>query len=118
MNKYISNGYQRKYENQDINTKEWKDHKKHFLILSSSGKPVYSRYGDEITLSSMMSLIQAFLAFFQEEQDPLKYIKVSKSNQGSGAFICILHHGTFVLYLSLCNRRVARNHLSTTSALA
>jgi hypothetical protein len=92
MNKYISNGYQRKYENQDINTKEWKEHKKHFLILSSSGKPVYSRYGDEITLSSMMSLIQAFLAFFQEEQDPLKYIKVSHFHPGPRSSVCVPHH--------------------------
>jgi hypothetical protein len=76
MTDYISNGYTRKHQSQDINTNEWINHKKHFFILSSSGKPVYSRYGDEVMLSPMLGLIQAFLSFFEEEKDPLRYIRV------------------------------------------
>ncbi len=55
---------------------EWSLHRKHFLVLSSSGKPIYSRYGDESDHSSIMALIQAFLSVFLQDQDPLRYIRV------------------------------------------
>jgi vacuolar fusion protein MON1 len=82
MADYISTGYTRKHQIQDIQSQEWIRHKKHFFIISSSGKPVYSRYGDELMLAPMMGLIQAFLAFFEEEKDPLRYIKVRVFNVG------------------------------------
>jgi hypothetical protein len=69
--------YTRKHQNQDIESQEWKDHKKHIFILSSSGKPIYSRYGDESQQSSLLGLVQAFLsAFLLDEKDELQYIKV------------------------------------------
>ena len=36
----------------------WRDHRKHILIFSSAGKPIFSRYGDESSLSAMFGLLQ------------------------------------------------------------
>lgn len=42
---------------------EWLHHPKHFLILSSSGKPIYSFHqGDEGALSSLTALISALVS--------------------------------------------------------
>jgi len=40
-------------------TKEsWKQHKKHIFILSSAGKPIYTRYGDEADQASINGVLQ------------------------------------------------------------
>jgi hypothetical protein len=51
----------------------WRKHKKHFFILSSAGKPIYSRYGDENQLSSFTGVIQAIISFYQDNDDVIRY---------------------------------------------
>ncbi|OBZ91522.1 Vacuolar fusion protein MON1 A [Choanephora cucurbitarum] len=62
----------RREKDTDQNT--WIQHKKHFFILSSAGKPVWTRYGDESRLSSLMGVIQAIISFFQDGDDTIKSI--------------------------------------------
>ncbi|KAI8898879.1 vacuolar fusion protein MON1 [Globomyces pollinis-pini] len=57
---------------------KWKQQEKHFFILSSSGKPIYSFHGDELKLASIMGVIQAYLSFFIEENDPLLSFKAGE----------------------------------------
>lgn len=56
----------------------WRSRKKHFFILSSAGKPVYSRYGDETVVSGYMGVIQAIISFFQDDNDTLKCFSAGK----------------------------------------
>ncbi|KAG0635532.1 trafficking protein Mon1-domain-containing protein [Tuber brumale] len=51
---------------------KWRAKRKHFFILSSAGKPIYSRHGDESVLSGYMGVIQAIISFFQDDNDTLK----------------------------------------------
>lgn len=46
-------------ERQGEDMARWKRRKKHILIFSSAGKPIYSRYGNESELSAMFGLLQA-----------------------------------------------------------
>ncbi|KAJ1340540.1 hypothetical protein BSLG_004634 [Batrachochytrium salamandrivorans] len=68
-------GYQRKHGNQGSNSPIWRNHKKHFFILSAAGKPIYTRYGDETKLSSFMGVIQVVIAYFSDEGDTLRSIR-------------------------------------------
>jgi len=52
--------------------------RKHFFILSSAGKPVYSRFGDETVVSQFMGIIQTIISFFQEGDDPLRSFSAGK----------------------------------------
>jgi hypothetical protein len=54
----------------------WKLQRKHFFIISSSGKPIYSLHGDETELTSLSAIIQTLISFFLEDTDPIKYLKV------------------------------------------
>lgn len=51
---------------------QWKSKRKHFLILSSAGKPIYSRHGDDNLISSTMGTIQTIISFYEEAKDQLK----------------------------------------------
>ncbi|EPS45671.1 hypothetical protein H072_329 [Dactylellina haptotyla CBS 200.50] len=63
---------------EDERIEKWRSRKKHFFILSSAGKPVYSRYGDETVVSQFMGVIQTIISFFQEGNDPLKSFTAGK----------------------------------------
>jgi len=60
-----------------LTSSNWIKHKKHFFILSSAGKPIYSRYGDESKLSSLMGVIQAIISFYNVDNDEISCINTS-----------------------------------------
>lgn len=50
----------------------WKAKKKHFLILSSAGKPIYNRHGDDNLISGYIGVIQTIISFYEAAKDQLK----------------------------------------------
>jgi vacuolar fusion protein MON1 len=50
---------------------QWKSKFKHYLILSSAGKPIYSRHGDQNLINGYIGIIQTIISFFQGAKDPL-----------------------------------------------
>lgn len=67
-----------KYPDQNMDTPEFAKHKRHVFIFTPAGKPLYSRFGDEIKLSSIFAslsaIIRKFSMFFTSET------KVSQMN--------------------------------------
>lgn len=56
----------------------WELNKKHIFILSSSGKPIYSRYGDEQDLVTTFGLLQAVISIILDSGDSIKCIRAGK----------------------------------------
>ena len=50
----------------------WTAKLKHFFILSASGKPIYSRHGDDQLISHYVGVVQTLISFYQESDDPLR----------------------------------------------
>ncbi|KAI5361316.1 Putative vacuolar fusion protein Mon1 [Septoria linicola] len=50
----------------------WKAKLKQFFILSASGKPIYSRHGDDRMISHHVGVAQTLISFYQDQKDPLK----------------------------------------------
>ena len=64
----------RKHVNEDWTQEKWHSHKKHMFMLSTSGKPIYSRYGDEQEMSSLTGLMYGFFSFVRDSgNDTLRY---------------------------------------------
>ncbi|KAH9504805.1 Vacuolar fusion protein MON1 A [Bulinus truncatus] len=58
-----------------VNSPEWKQQKKHIFILSDSGKPIYSRHGNEDKLVTIMGVMQALVSFVADSnKDALRSI--------------------------------------------
>ncbi|XP_046662183.1 vacuolar fusion protein MON1 homolog A isoform X1 [Homalodisca vitripennis] len=57
-----------------MNNTEWKEKDKHIFILSSAGKPVYSRYGSEDRLVTLFGVMQALVSFVQDSDDVIQSI--------------------------------------------
>ncbi|KAF1885032.1 hypothetical protein Lal_00028921 [Lupinus albus] len=56
----------------------WRKRKKHFFILSHSGKPIYSRYGDEFKLAGFSATLQAIISFVENGGDSVKLVRAGK----------------------------------------
>lgn len=64
---------------QDELVQKWKLKRKHYLILSSAGKPIYTRHGDNGMISDFIGIIQTIISFFAESNNQLR----SFSSEGS-----------------------------------
>lgn len=51
---------------------EWRSRLKHFIILSSAGKPIYSRHGDDQLISHYVGVVQTIISFYQDASDILR----------------------------------------------
>jgi vacuolar fusion protein MON1 len=56
----------------DVVLKQWRGKLKHFLILSSAGKPIYSRHGDDQLITNYIGIIQTLISFYQGGSDSLR----------------------------------------------
>uniref|UniRef100_A0A453PWX9 Vacuolar fusion protein MON1 homolog n=1 Tax=Aegilops tauschii subsp. strangulata TaxID=200361 RepID=A0A453PWX9_AEGTS len=63
---------------QDDGSASWRKRKKHFFILSHSGKPIYSRYGDEHKLAGFSATLQAIVSFVENTADHIKFVRAGK----------------------------------------
>ena len=65
-------GMEKDGSNEEVLLESWKAKLKHFFILSASGKPIYSRHGDDKLISNYIGVIQTLISFYQGANDPLK----------------------------------------------
>ncbi|XP_062208228.1 vacuolar fusion protein MON1 homolog isoform X2 [Phragmites australis] len=68
----------KKHLDEDDASASWRKRKKHFFILSNSGKPIYSRYGDEHKLAGFSATLQAIISFVENSGDRIKFVRAGK----------------------------------------
>lgn len=50
----------------------WKSKKKHYMVLSAAGKPIWSRHGDLDLINSSIGVVQTIISFYEGSQNPLQ----------------------------------------------
>ncbi|XP_010470085.1 PREDICTED: protein SAND-like [Camelina sativa] len=68
----------KRHVDEDDASISWRKRKKHFFILSNSGKPIYSRYGDEHKLAGFSATLQAIISFVENGGDRVNLVKAGK----------------------------------------
>ncbi|OAY72133.1 vacuolar fusion protein MON1 homolog [Ananas comosus] len=71
-------GRGKQHLDEDDASATWRKRKKHFFILSHSGKPIYSRYGDEHKLAGFSATLQAIISFVENSGDRIKFVRAGK----------------------------------------
>jgi len=61
-------------ETEDVSEPCWAKHKKHIFVLSEAGKPIYTRYGNEDKLATLMGVLQALVSFVQDNDDNIRVV--------------------------------------------
>ncbi|KAL6203017.1 hypothetical protein ACLB2K_026721 [Fragaria x ananassa] len=68
----------KRHVDEDDASISWRKRKKHFFILSNSGKPIYSRHGDEHKLAGFSATLQAIISFVENGEDRVKVVRAGK----------------------------------------
>jgi hypothetical protein len=74
----------------DLYKTGWEHRNKHIFILSSSGKPIFSRYGDEQDMATTFGLLQAIISVVEDQGDSLRCIKA-----GSRRIVFFVRHSLY-----------------------
>lgn len=64
--------YRKDGANEEQLLNEWRARLKHFFILSSSGKPIWSRHGDDQLISNYIGVVQTIISFYQDKDNNLR----------------------------------------------
>ena len=75
-------------EEEDAAHEIWKTKRKHFIILSASGKPIYTRHGSDAIISSYVGIIQTIISTYTSwnselrsfEAQGTKFVILSQTN--------------------------------------
>ncbi|KAI7750914.1 hypothetical protein M8C21_003079 [Ambrosia artemisiifolia] len=68
----------KRHLHEDDGSMSWRGRKKHFFVLSNSGKPILSRYGDEHKLAGFSATLQAIVSFVDDGGDQIKLVRAGK----------------------------------------
>ncbi|KAL9642776.1 hypothetical protein ABK040_009851 [Willaertia magna] len=88
-----------KHIEEDHTQDKWKNHQKHFFILSEAGKPIFTRYGDESQLNTIMSFFLGVFSLVQKQETSNNSI-VRTINCGSDMRIVFVVKGSLFLVSS------------------
>ncbi|KAJ5405152.1 hypothetical protein N7465_006436 [Penicillium sp. CMV-2018d] len=59
-------------DNEELLLQRWKAKRKHYVILSAAGKPIWTRHGDSGLISGYVGVIQTIISFYEEANDHLR----------------------------------------------
>ncbi|KAJ6070022.1 hypothetical protein N7499_011909 [Penicillium canescens] len=59
-------------DNEEILLQRWKAKRKHYVILSAAGKPIWTRHGDSGLISGYVGVIQTIISFYEDADDHLR----------------------------------------------
>ena len=74
---------------------EWKAKRKHYLILSAAGKPIYNRHGSDSLISGYIGVIQTIISFFEGSDDQLRGF-----NAGGARFVVLSRGPLYLVAIS------------------
>ncbi|KAL4788353.1 trafficking protein Mon1-domain-containing protein [Aspergillus varians] len=58
-------------DNEELVLEKWKAKRKHYIILSAAGKPIWTRHGDGGLISTYVGIIQTIISFYEDSKDRL-----------------------------------------------
>lgn len=67
-----------KAKEEDVTSETWRSHRKHMFVLSEAGKPIYTRYGTEEALSSIMGVMMLLMSFVEDKKNIIRSIHAGK----------------------------------------
>ncbi|KAJ5845619.1 hypothetical protein N7534_009288 [Penicillium rubens] len=59
-------------DNEELLLQRWKAKRKHYVILSVAGKPIWTRHGDGGLISGYVGVIQTIISFYEDANDHLR----------------------------------------------
>lgn len=92
----------KRYDLEDPASPSWRAHRKHVFVLSSAGKPIFSRFGDESKLAALAGVLQALISVVQSNGDEIQNARVGNHN-----IVFLVRGPLYLVAASCCGDTVA-----------
>lgn len=73
----------------------WRRKKKHFIILSAAGKPIYTRHGSDAVISSYVGIIQTIISSYNSWDNQLRSFQAQQTR-----FVILSQTNLFLVAIS------------------
>jgi len=73
----------KKAKEEDVTSETWRSHRKHVFVLSEAGKPIYTRYGTEEALSSIMGVMMLLMSIVEDRKNIIRSIHAGRKYPGN-----------------------------------
>ena len=91
----------KRYDEEGPDSASWALHRKHIFVLSSAGKPIFSRFGDESLLAPLAGVLQALISFVSESGDTIRYVRA-----GAHRMVFLMRGPLYLAAMSRCGDSV------------
>lgn len=81
--------------NTELVLEKWKAKRKHYLILSAAGKPIWTRHGDGGLISTYVGVIQTIISFYEDSKD-----RLSSFTAGDAKFVVVTKGPLYLVAIS------------------
>lgn len=88
-------GEEQEAQSEEVRLAAWKAKLKHYMILSSAGKPIWSRHGDLSLINSYMGVIQTIISFYEGANNPLQGFTA-----GNARFVIVIEGPLYLVAIS------------------
>lgn len=82
-------------DQEEIAHEAWKAKKKHFLVLSAAGKPIYTRHGTDAIISSYVGIIQTIISAYDSWNNHLRSFQAQETR-----FVILSQTNLFLVAIS------------------
>ncbi|PLB55649.1 SAND protein [Aspergillus steynii IBT 23096] len=82
-------------EHEELVLEKWKAKRKHYLILSAAGKPIWTRHGDGGLISTYVGVIQTIISFYEDSKD-----RLSSFTAGDTKFVVVTKGPLYLVAIS------------------
>lgn len=90
-----------RYAHEHNKDPDWYKHEKHVLILTWSGRPVFTRYGDDSALAAYMGVVSAVISNIQRHDDEVRTI-----HAGPTTFVFVIKGPIYLISISRTSESV------------
>lgn len=74
---------------------KWMAKRKHYLILSAAGKPIWTRHGDGSLISTYIGVVQTIISFYEDSED-----RLNSFSAGDTKFVIVTRGSLYLVAIS------------------
>jgi len=84
----------------EINSEQFHSKKRHLIIMTEAGKPVYSRYGDEAELSPIVATISVIINKLRNLKGNGEQVSVRRIETNITKTLIFFKYNLFLVYIT------------------
>ncbi len=84
----------------EISLDDFNKKKRHVIVMTEAGKPVYSRYGEEAEISPIVATLSVIVNKLRNIKGDGNYLELKRIENNQGKTLIFQKHKLFLIYIT------------------